>query len=181
MLGEIEKSLKDKAVFSWPLFGNSGETESDLDLQVRRALKRGPVVSLIGMWYSTQAGRALLDAKAGVQMRNYGVDFLFFGNVWDFAGFGFPKSHYCGWTLKALEPLTNKEINSICKTVRESVGASWCIGVRLVSKNPSSLVLVLIGLEVPRRCGLQHLPIQGGGGGQRQSWRSKGDGCDWHR
>jgi hypothetical protein len=129
--------LAIKAVFCWKLFGNSEDHDSELDLQVRRAFKKTPLVSMHGYWYHTATGEhELLDSKAGVQMRNFGVDFLFFGNVWDFAGFGLGEmAHYCGWTCKTTGPLDREDISAICKEIRNSCNATWAIGIRLVSKN----------------------------------------------
>ena len=140
LLKGLEERLAMKAVFSWNLPGNSGDHDSELDLQVRRAFKKTPLVFLSGFWYHTAAGsHELLENKAGVQMRNFGVDFLFFGNVWDFAGFGLPGVHHCGWTCKTDDALDKKEISSICRELRRGCNASWAVGIRLVSKNPYRL------------------------------------------
>ena len=126
--------LTEKAVFCRPLPGNSGEADSELDLQVRRAFKKSPLVLYEDNWYHTKAGgHELLESKAGVQMRNVGVDFLFFGNAWDFAGFGYPNSHPCGWIIRLEEAADSEELKEIARSVRKHVGASWAIMTRLVS------------------------------------------------
>lgn len=134
LLDGYEKRLPSKAVFSWGLANNGTDGESELDNQVRRALKKSAMVFYDGLWYFTALGtHELLDGKAGVQMRNFGVDFLFFGNAWDFAGFGAPEVHRCGYTLKVDDALSRSEIVEICKEIRRGCDASWAFGVRLVS------------------------------------------------
>ena len=68
-------------------------------------------------------------------MRNAGVDFLFFGNTWDYIGHTSITGYPCGWIYESGGPdaLDQSAVRAIARAVRDATRASWLYGVRLVS------------------------------------------------
>ncbi|KAF9642291.1 hypothetical protein BDM02DRAFT_3133183 [Thelephora ganbajun] len=134
----LEAKMPQNAVFYIPLGGNSAETEAELDVQVRKAFKKSPRVHFSKMWYSTETSNALLDPKAGIVMRNVGLDFVFFGNVWDIIAHMVPNADACALGYSSELALSSKDLKTIAQSIRKKTGAKAVVGLRLFKEGVPS-------------------------------------------
>jgi len=130
--------MLDGRVWTKFLFGNSVEHEAELDLLVRKSFRKdtGRVSFGDGLYWTNTAGRRLLDEKAGTQMRNVGLDFVWFGNIADIAAFAVSPVTLAAWSFTLTTPWTGADLRCIAEVIRKSVLArhsDWVILVALVS------------------------------------------------